>query len=521
MRLLAQLTALCNRVKIHVEGSPPVDRIDPVLLELCRPFVDRIKFHFVEDVKTSKIDRLPELLLGYVRDNIFAENGTWELIYYGLAPELALDFMNEIIRLIQWVFGERNFFRHPIIAGPESKPLLLCNAVEHLLQLDRFVRDLVPVEDSKRIISLVDVCIAGDEELLEWWLARERESVYSLLFEDPIMLPKVAKHRVLPRAELFCALIRSVRAKASVFSFSGPYLNQVAAPLCSQFIDALHETAAEQRKVLTQRKLPTEKVMEENVLAWIEIINGVHMAATLLLSMDGDVAIQNASADHDLAKFGRSLNRICNIMVEEFVSDTVEIAFLERAKLAGYLMRCSYILSTEGGGASQKDLSADLIEACSLLRSIVQTCNDSDENEKNQDIKYKYAPSLIKNGVLSSIAEKLLEVALDMHGMTPDLFRLGCLSFKRDVNILFGESLLPQQALRVVDLAKFMSLEGRALGDIGGALCALAGKTPPLCDATFEVDDRLFEEAISMIRAKGFIYLELSDVLSILNRRRD
>jgi hypothetical protein len=482
--------------------------------------VDRIKFHFVEDVKTSKIDRLPELLLGYVRDNLFAENGAWELIFYGLAPELALEFMNEIIRLIQWVFGERNFFRHPIISGPESKPLLLCNAVEQFLQFDRFVRDLVSVEHSERIISLVDVCIAGDEELLEWWLARERESVYSLLFEEPITLPKVAKHRVLPRAELFCALIRSIRAKASVFSFSGPYLNQVAAPLCSQFIEALQETAAEKRKVLTQRKLPTEKVMEENVLAWIEIINGVHMAANLLLTTDGDAAIENASAVHDIANFGRSLNRICNVMFEEFISDTVEIVFLERAKLAGYLMRCSYLLSTEGsGGSSQKDMSADLIETCSLLRTVVQACDDIDENQDNH--WGKYAPSLIKNGVLSLIAEKLLEVVLDMHGMTPDLFRLGCLSFKRDVNILFGESLLPQQALRLIDAAKLMSLEGRILEDIGSALCALAGKTPPLHVATFEEDDRLFEEAISMIRAKGFIYVELSDVLSILNRRRD
>ena len=73
----------------------------------------------------------------------------------------------------------------------------------------------------------------------------------------------------------------------------------------------------------------------------------------------------------------------------------------------------------------------------------------------------------------------------------------------------------------MLDIAKLMSLESPELGGIGDALCGLAGRQAPLTEDIFEADERLFDEAISMVRAKGFLYIDLSSVFAVLNRRRD
>jgi len=400
--------------------------------------------------------------------------------------------------------------------------------VEQLLQFDDFIRSLVPESQKCRIISLVDVCIAGDEELLQWWLERERESVYSVLFEQPVPASNsiLEKHRVSPRAELFCALIRSIRAKAAVFSFSGPYLSQVASPLCVQFLDAIQESANDLRRVLTQRTLPKDEVLEANILSWIELINGTHMAASMLCANEPDGA-STGPAEEDLARFGRSLERLRGVLVDECVTNVVEILLMERAKFAGYLMRCSHLLSIGEEVdelAELTDISPDLQETHRVLSIVLHACSDTDgDNEAKQSSSglSTYAPRLLRDQVLSSVAEKLLEVALDIQGMTPDLLHPGCLLFARDVNALFSRYLLPAHALRVLDIVKLMSMDSHTLCGIGGALCGLSGRMAPLTEAVFEADDRLFDEAISMIRAKGLIYIELADVFAVLNRRRD
>lgn len=529
---LHQLAAIHQQVVSHVEGTASVSTIDQALLELCRPFVERVKFHFVDPstdrLTSSRTDRLPEWLLTYLRETIFQSGGAWEFIYYALTPHLALDFLNEIIRMVQWVLGERNFFRDPKVTGPASKPLLLCNAVEQLLQFDAFVRDLVLPNQSNRIISLVDVCVAGDEELLHWWLDRERESAFSALWEEEATLPVF--DRVSPRAELFCALIRSIQAKASVFSFSGPYLSQVAAPLCVQFLDSIHAAASDLRRVLTLRKLPTDSELESNIRTWIDLINGAHLVATTLsLNRTGEsdattTSGSTANANQDLARFGRSLERLQGVMLDDFVTTVVEVLLMERAKFAGYLMRCSHLLASGdevGQVLNLTNISPDLFETQRILGIILNLCDGNGDDENLAEEPGNYAPQMMRERLLSVIAEKLVEVALDLQGTTPDLLQPGCALFTRDVGALFGQVLLPKHALRVLDIAKLMRMDSSKLLGIGDALCELAGRPSPLTEATFEVDDKLFEEAISMFRAKGFVYLELADVFAVLNRRRD
>jgi hypothetical protein len=112
--------------------------------------------------------------------------------------------------------------------------------------------------------------------------------------------------------------------------------------------------------------------------------------------------------------------------------------------------------------------------------------------------------------------------------MTPDLRHPGCALFARDVRALFDDDSsssnsstrpLPKHPRRVIDIASLM--ERKDLAGLGNTLCNLCGRPAPLTEAIFESDGRLYEEAMSMIRAKGHECVELADVFAVLNRRRD
>ena len=135
---------------------------------------------------------------------------------------------------------------------------------------------------------------------------------------------------------------------------------------------------------------------------------------------------------------------------------------------------------------------------------------------------------MLRERVLLLLSEKFLAVALDGSGMTPDLMRPGCAVFCNDTHSLFHPTdlanpltQLPPLSLRLLDVSRLMRLPSRELVTIGDALCGLAGQPPPLALEGFVADERLFEEAVSMVRAKGLMWAELGDLLAVLNRRRD
>jgi len=576
---LVQLPIQCQeitqllRARSSTFASPvlPASPFDDVVTELCRPFVERVRFHFLEKdesrPQSSRIDRLPEWLFGYLRKQIFSK-GPWDVItalsctvppslwmtrdvktaadttaqaqVTTLAP-LPLHVINEVIRLIQWVLGERNFFRHPKIAGPDSNPLFLCDAVGQLLLLDDFFQEQLPPVQHRSVISLMDVFVAGDDDLLQWWLKREREAVFAALFRD-LTVPAPLVYRVSPRAELFCALIKSIRTKASLFTFSGPYWNAVAAPLCMQFVDAVHESAIDLQRRVSSRDRASMANLETVLDEWIKLLNGTHMATMTLLSPQdipsrGDEGLE---VSQQVGRFGKSLENLETVLLEEFAGVLFERKIMEQAKFAGYLMRCPSLLMQECN-VNDMDTSSrhgapslDLRDSIHILKRILLVCEGYDDKQFQNEQYSTYAdefdaheladfaPSLLRNRILSLVGDKFLEIALNWNGMTPELLYTGSTLFAQDVEAVFGVTdRLPPDVLRLLDVAKIMSMDNTTLAGIGNALCGLAGQPGPLTEDVFASDGRLYEEAMSMIQAKGFVWLTLDDVLLILNRRND
>lgn len=539
-RCLARLQTSHRQVIEMAEGMEgPWERQSDLFLELFRPLVERIKFHFVstdkDRITTTRTDRLPEWLMTYVRENIL-EGGPWDLVNSGLSivdETLPLEFLNELVTMIFWVLKERNFLRDSKIAGPRSNPLLLCNAVEQLLQFDKTLRECLtlPVGKTLNMLGLVDTLVARDEELLRWWIERERENALSTLFDETTKLERLVSH-VSPRAEIFCALIRSVQCKAAVLSFPGPYLRDVAVPLCTHFVDAIHETSIELKNLMVARRgLPSNKDLVASLSEWIELINGTRLARSVLMRegawQDGKPATRQS--DHDLARFGRSLEKLEVVLVEEFAATFVETILMERAKLASYLMMASHLLASEEWDADETDLSVELRETNLVLAQFHVVCNAAadtvtsvdGEIRENKDVA-RFAPSTMRNTVMNRLADKFLEVALDIHSMTPDIWRQGALVFARDVkNLMRGTSLPTALVQRLLDIVKFLSMESKPLEVLFSALGGLVGTSTFLDIYDFSSDGTIYEEATSMIKAKGLTWIKLEDAVFILNRRRD
>ena len=561
-----------------------------VMTEFFRPIVERVHFHFVQfsndRVTSTKVDRLPEWLLTYIQEHVLegkpapkapstATSGTttsssspWELMTMGLAPyvteSMPILFANELVGLIKYVLSERNYFRDHKIAGPESNPMLLCNAIEQLLAFDEALRNLMPMGQADRLLRLMDIFVAGDEELLSWWLAREKEMVFSTLFDNTSTSPENAdsqtkqrnklaalvKTRISPRAELFCALIRSVQMKASVFSFSGPYLNAVAVPLCMQFLDAVHESATDLRKILAgplpASSAAAEAFLASNIEDWMSVFNGTRLAAAILTRENPwaqqSMAPSNTSSVNDLARFGRSLEQLQNVLVEEFATTFVESFLMERVKLASYLMRCSHFLSHSMSNEDDDDyydgdISQDLKPCFIAMSKFLSICKDCElesmEDEGESSFAIEFAPRVMQAKVVPMLADKFLEVAINLQGLTPEVIPEGASIFARDVETLFGKfsphaetSVRFPLVERLLDVTRLMALPAKSLVTLQSALLGLVGgpEDPSrpwhLENNQFKADATLFEEAVSMLRAKGFM-LELEDAISVLNRRRD
>jgi hypothetical protein len=504
-----------------------------IVKELLRPFLKRVAFHFVEPsperVTTNRVDRLPEWLLIYLRENLL-EQGPHPLIQRGLsivlvddASELNLCFWQELVRIVEWVFLQRQFMRHLEICGPRSNPILLYNAIEQFLLFDRSLRESVGHE----VYGLMDTLVMADDELQQWFLEREREAVFSTFLQDDTNVPKPLANHVSPRAEIFCAIIRAVQWKASILAEPGLYLRHVAVPLCSQFVDALQERSTDLRYLLCQ---PSSIDLAANLNEWIEIINGTRLAARVLLKegawQDGMPAA--SQSDHDLARFGRSLERLVDVLVEEFALSFVETILMERTKFASYLMMSSHLLASRDWDGDDQDLSAELKETRSVLLILHQVCysildvpdeGQFEEESSLERLTAQFAPRAIQRHVMTRVADKFLEVVLDTHDMTPDLYLLGSEVFSRDVESLVGEFSDLPLVKRLLDITALLT--SKSVDGLVDALGGLVGASSFLDIHDFTSDDKIYDEAVMMLQAKGFSHLELKDAISVLNRRRD
>jgi len=580
---LTQLETLHTQVMHAVEGvaadATGGKNNNTVLLELFHPILDRVHFHFgnsggqndssngLPRITTTRTERLPEWLLKYVRENILGtdpdDDGKPYQVIQMVDRNLAMPFGHELIRLIQWVLvDQRNFFNDPAIAGPQSNPHFLYSAMEQFLEFDATLKPMIlrcaghksdengiggeNVGNAPSFMGLMDVLVLPNSDLLDWWIHRERESVFATLFPDDDKgcssdgVPKPLANHVSPRAEIFCALIRSVQYKAATLSAPGKYLREVAVPLCSQFVDALHETSVDLRKLLVQKQqqsIIVESQIVANIEEWIEIINGTELAARVLLTKERtwyyETGTGSSQSDHDLGRFGRSLQRLVEVMVEEFAATFVETILMERAKFASYLMLASHLLASQEWEAEDMvmDLSVELKDTQVVLLSFHRVCNSilrgqryddnrstGPEDYAHDNIAY-FAPSNMRTQVMSRVAEKFIEVALDMNHVTPDIWITGANVFARDVDSICGSCKDIPAVARILELTKLMTMNFKSLEGLFSALGVLVGSDTFLDSHAFACDARLLEEASGMLKAKN-VNCSLEDAISILNRRR-
>jgi hypothetical protein len=661
-RIHQQVLGVVQQQQQQTSTTTTTTTMDAVLLELFHPLLDRVHFHFINPtagvgtsssssstststtqpkVTATRIDRLPEWLLTYIRDNFLQtqlqphhqqqyQQGrdrplslcTPYDVIMAIDPPLVVPFFQEIINLIRWtILDQRQFFQHPSIMGKQSNPQLLLNAIQQFIQFDCTMHELLLLartvstatttpttmdnnrrrqqqreqqqsphyynNDNTKIAGLMDVLVASNDELMNWWMERERESVFGTLFPEddndddddddddnndnhnnndhpqssattntpPYSSPSLSlTNHVSKRAELFCSLIRSIQYKADTFVSSAKYIRHVAVPLCSQFLDAVHDTS---RVLLRQLVTPPSVVMMNttkrgtrtttsssvssspsrpsnnhlvsgNVIhSWIELVNGTHLAAKVLLTKErtrtthqpqlsasspskvvGSGGNNNnnnnrrsgggtypVSSDHDLARLGRSMERLAEAMVDDFVSAYVEVVLMEKARLASYLMMSSHLLASHGWDSGddnsnsimdydtttttattndgrtpqmtmdvndEDELSVELRDTKIVLHDFFRVCNSiimipngngrgdgggtqeqlqqlqgSDDDGYHHGIA-SFAPLSLRQHIMNSVATKLLEVALDWNHVTPEIWYTGAKIFARDVRNVLG-----------------------------------------------------------------------------------
>uniref|UniRef100_A0A7S1Y6J6 Uncharacterized protein n=1 Tax=Grammatophora oceanica TaxID=210454 RepID=A0A7S1Y6J6_9STRA len=163
-----------------------------------------------------------------------------------------------------------------------------------------------------------------------------------------------------------------------------------------------------------------------------------------------------------------------------------------------------------------------------------QSWEDQYDQEDDLHAIVQFGPNSLRVNITNRLADKFLEVCLDVQGMTPDLALEGCKAFAQDLNelMMFGgssnskssssqEHTLPPFAKRLEDVVNLMSMDTKPLRDLKMALGGLGagGLSPVLSYTAFSQDGTLMEEAMSMLRAKGFAWIHLEDAISVLNRR--
>ena len=361
--------------------------------------------------------------------------------------------------------------------------------------------------------------------------------------------------------------------------------------------------------VLRSANLPSNELLTSNTNKWAALITGTHLAAqVVLLHSSNNIQRQQHQITEEqpppgvLDRVGESMERLCTAMVEEYTSAIVETIIMERAKLASYMMRAPFLLSEpppdSPGRRGKRDhdmsigsrmlsLSPDLndsihvvsvcIKGCNVtmakIKSVFQSSDDNEEAGINKEglkgVASIEPSTLLYHGCYSihealkfAIGQKLLDIAIDPQGMTPEIYLGGALQFKHDVMTFdrifhlgsnggseerrgrtdINNNNVAGPMERVRTASHLMSLESsqiQAMRDTfhslvtpNASIGSLFGRTADESAGEFNVgsrnrlnvddfykDQRLMEEAISMLEAKGFGALALDEALSILNRR--
>ena len=182
------------------------------------------------------------------------------------------------------------------------------------------------------------------------------------------------------------------------------------------------------------------------------------------------------------------------------------------------------MLSLDDALDDSGELSPDLQATATIFSTVLRVCTEvsSPDNQEESTSVSAFAPMAIRSNVTDRVAEKFLEVALDAHGMTPEITFAGAKCFHSDVMALLGDLPHPPLAMRLFDVTKFMTIPPKSFHELSMAISCLVQVDPfvePLHIGAFEEDGTVLDDAVSMLRAKGFSWMYLEEALSILNRR--
>jgi hypothetical protein len=507
-------------------------------------------------------------------------------------------FLREIVRMARHALRSKSYFSHPDVVGRDARHGVAKRAIEQLFLFDDYIQDRLLDSDAKddeglEVPRLVDVFVAANEGLFHWWIEEERygavvtlrkcadatlasfqktkgedEKAANATGKKMILQPKVQTALFPPIAELFISLVHSSRIKWNLFSSlqsQQHYISNVLGSISSDFLDMIHAEATLLRKLLLSSSksssIPSDQDLKINAMGWIGLANGVHTASAMIQSCN------HLQQSQILDRIATSLDTMRDAIVEDFTTIFIETIVMERAKFASYTMRCPFLLSQstfddhrrgqrEGSLVSNLHLSMNLNDSYHVLSVIVQACRDSlttvedmIANQQSNDVSIaieavstsqmlSYGARAIMKALGTSISQKLLDIAIDPQGMTPEIQLAGARQFRFDatsIASLFSvssESNGTGPLERVAAASHLMSLSATKLQQLKDTLFELSsshnrsvfGDGADVMARRLEVesfysDERLVIEAESMLAVKGFYALALEEALSIINRR--
>ena len=420
--------------------------------------------------------------------------------------------------------------------------------------------------------TLMDVFIIKEEQLFLWWLECERIGALNALKQKK---KKLTPHRdsgkreedidpiLLPFLESFASLIISWQRKSCHISHHGhqSFTQKIIIPVSVYFLECMHGMATKLKYELlgsSGKKIPNLEVFKLNARGWISIITGTELASHFLL------LLHSHGNQYDITEVRRlsdSLHRLAEAMMEEMGTIIVEDLLLERTKLASYLMQCAHMFSLDGGKDVEKhhsyhlgQISPELQDTHDLLRSLCDVwttwktkCNHNAIHESIRDTERDRLEldvidivSVLEqtcNQMIQKVAfrveEKFLEVALDSNNMISELRCFGCQIFSFDVSLITNmfENENLYHFKRLNDVINLISMDNAKFETIRNAMRDLLSNplhaTPrdeimmfeTLHVKDLEMDGTIYNEALNMIIAQGFQYLDLNDAVSIMKRK--
>ena len=500
--------------------------------------------------------------------------------------------LREIVRMARHALRSKSYFNHPEVVGRDAGTGIARRAIDQLFLFDSFVQDKLIDGLGSEVPKLVDVFLVSNTGLFQWWIDEELNGALVTLrscanatlhsfrkAKDDTSTEKVDKSTenivlqplLLPSiGELFVSLIHSLRSKFNFFSnrrSQQSVISNVIGPISSEYLDMVHAESTLLRKQLLSRSksngIPSDNELTMNMMGWIGIVNGSHIASAMIRSC-------NRENNNVMERIAVSLEQMRDAIVEDLASAFIETLIMERAKFASYTMRCPFLLSQttldghhrgqrESSLSSNLHLSIDLndsyhvlsmaVQACQASLSIVEDMSDLQHKPNRNGLGFSSIPMLsygvhaIEEALSISISQKLLDIAIDPQGMTPEIQLAGSQQFQcdatnivnlfsmsRDVNNETGplERVIAASNLMSISQTKLVHLR-ETLFDLslshdrplftGGNNIGGEVTVRRLEVESFYRDERLVMEAESMLGAMGFHALALEEALSIINRR--